>query len=61
MHPEKVLDPNWFNSYFFQQNWEVVGDDVCKAVLYFFTSGKLLKEVNLTFVTLIPKSTMLLI
>jgi len=35
----------------------MIGNDVCKAVLYFFTSEKLLQAVNHTFVTLIPKLT----
>jgi len=34
----------------------VIGEDVCNAVLHFFTTGKLLTEVNNTFVTLVPKS-----
>jgi len=57
MHPDKAPEPDGHNSYFFQKNWGLVGEDVCRAVLYFFTSGKLLHKVNHTFVTLVPKST----
>ena len=56
MHPEKAPGPDGFNSYFFQKNREVICDDVCKAVLYFFTTGRLLTEVYRTFLTSVPKS-----
>ncbi|XP_057251794.1 uncharacterized protein LOC125498534 [Beta vulgaris subsp. vulgaris] len=35
--------------------WEVIGDEVCEAVLDFFKTGKLLKVINVTTLTLIPK------
>ncbi|PWA66686.1 reverse transcriptase domain, Reverse transcriptase zinc-binding domain protein [Artemisia annua] len=35
--------------------WDIVGRDVVNAVREFFTSGKLLKEVNYTIIALIPK------
>nr|GEZ11693.1 hypothetical protein [Tanacetum cinerariifolium] len=40
---------------FFKKGWDVVGNDVCRVVWDFFDNGKLLKEVNHTFLTLIPK------
>ena len=47
-HPDKAPGPDGY--------WELVGANVCKAVHYFFTTGRLLTEVNHTFVTLVPKS-----
>ncbi|XP_056688116.1 uncharacterized protein [Spinacia oleracea] len=35
--------------------WGEIGDDVCKDILDFRNTGKLLKEINTTSVTLIPK------
>ncbi|XP_019227742.1 PREDICTED: uncharacterized protein LOC109209032 [Nicotiana attenuata] len=40
---------------FFKENWQVIGKDVIKAVMEFFDTGKLLKEINCTTITLIPK------
>ena len=44
-----------FNSYFFKHCWDIVGDEVADAVLDFFSTGKLLKVINVTSLTLIPK------
>lgn len=46
-----------FPAHFFQVCWGIIKDDVCKgkAVSNFFRSGKLLKEVNSTFLERIPK------
>nr|GEW63438.1 hypothetical protein [Tanacetum cinerariifolium] len=38
-----------------KKGWEIVGHDVCNAVRDFFSNGQLLKEINHTFLTLIPK------
>lgn len=40
---------------FFQKAWDVVGPDITKAVLHFFSSGYILKEWNQTLITLTPK------
>ena len=42
---------------FSQKNWDIVGNDTRSAVKNFFQYGKLLKDVNHTFVSLIPKIT----
>lgn len=40
----------------FNENWDNVKVDVLKAVKDFFKKSKLLREVNLTHICLIPKS-----
>ena len=54
MNPDKAPEPDEFNARFFQKNLKLVKDDVVALVLS-FNNGKLLKEVNHTFLTLIPK------
>ncbi|XP_062079309.1 uncharacterized protein LOC133783675 [Humulus lupulus] len=51
----KAPGPDGYSSFFYQDNWELVGPEVCAAVLDFLTTGKLLKEINATTITLIPK------
>ncbi|GJZ35720.1 hypothetical protein Tco_0581537 [Tanacetum coccineum] len=51
----KAPGPDGFSSQFFKDSWSVVGDDVCKAVRDFFSNGKLLKEINATVISLVPK------
>ena len=41
---------------FYKVYWPTVGDAMVKAIQSFFTSGKLLKEVNKTLIVLIPKT-----
>ncbi|GJY81936.1 RNA-directed DNA polymerase, eukaryota, reverse transcriptase zinc-binding domain protein [Tanacetum coccineum] len=38
-----------------EKAWNVVGSDVCNAIKEFFASGKLLKEINSTLISLVPK------
>ncbi|KAL2228422.1 UNVERIFIED_CONTAM: hypothetical protein Sindi_1821900 [Sesamum indicum] len=52
---DKVPGPDRFSSGFFKEAWSVVGSEVTKAVLDFFTTGKLLKQINSTLLALIPK------
>ncbi|GKA17635.1 protein LAZ1 [Tanacetum coccineum] len=51
----KAPGPEGFTSVFFKKSWDVVGQDVCNAVRDFFVNGKLLKEINHTFLALILK------
>ncbi|XP_062089326.1 uncharacterized protein LOC133795881 [Humulus lupulus] len=51
----KAPGPDGSNSAFFKQTWSVVGEDVTKAILSFLNSGALLKEINVTTLTLVPK------
>ncbi|XP_062112043.1 uncharacterized protein LOC133823367 [Humulus lupulus] len=51
----KAPGPDGYSSYFYQDNWNLVGLEVTTAVLSFLNSGKLLREINNTTITLIPK------
>lgn len=44
-----------YSSCFFKKSWNIVGLDIVAAIQDFFRSGKLLKEINVTAITLIPK------
>ncbi|GJU23040.1 putative RNA-directed DNA polymerase, eukaryota, reverse transcriptase zinc-binding domain protein, partial [Tanacetum coccineum] len=52
---EKAPGPDGFTSVFFKKRWSVVGDDICNAVRDLFSNGLILKEINNTFLALIPK------
>jgi len=41
---------------FFQENWCFVGEETTEAVISFFKSGRLIYELNHTFIALVPKS-----
>uniref|UniRef100_A0A803QAN8 Reverse transcriptase domain-containing protein n=1 Tax=Cannabis sativa TaxID=3483 RepID=A0A803QAN8_CANSA len=49
----KAPAPDGFFSFFFHDNWELVGEDVYRAVSSFLSSGKILKEINSTILTMI--------
>lgn len=51
----KAPGPDGYNSSFFKMAWPVIGEDIISAVQQFFENGKLLKELNCTTLTLIPK------
>ncbi|XP_011083323.1 uncharacterized protein LOC105165859 [Sesamum indicum] len=53
---DKAPGPDGYSSGFFKAAWPVVGTEVTRAVLNFFTTGKLLKQVNSTLLALIPKA-----
>ncbi|KAL2930341.1 LINE-1 retrotransposable element ORF2 protein [Bienertia sinuspersici] len=55
LNGDKAPGPDGFGAHFFKHNWEIIGEDTTKAVLSFFESGRLLKEVNNTFISLVPK------
>lgn len=51
----KAPGPDGFNGLFFQRNWEILKDDIGRAVKDFFQNGNIKNEVNETIVTLVPK------
>lgn len=51
----KAPGPDGFNSTFFKSAWSEVGTEVCEAIKDFFRTGKMLKALNCTKLTLIPK------
>ncbi|KAL2230770.1 UNVERIFIED_CONTAM: hypothetical protein Sindi_1671400 [Sesamum indicum] len=52
---DKPPRPDGYSSGFFKAAWPMVGEEVTRAVLDFFSTGKLLKQINSTILALIPK------
>ncbi|XP_021720030.1 uncharacterized protein LOC110687717 [Chenopodium quinoa] len=52
---DKAPGPDGYNSNFFKHAWSVIGEEVTDASLQFMENGKMLKEINCTTLTLIPK------
>ncbi|GJS22551.1 RNA-directed DNA polymerase, eukaryota, reverse transcriptase zinc-binding domain protein [Tanacetum coccineum] len=50
----KASGPDGFTAAFYKKAWKVIGNDVSKAVKEFFSSGRMLGEVNATLISLIP-------
>ena len=55
MAPLKAPDPDGMPPLFFQTYWTDIGMDVHQAVLSYLNSSSILKSINHTFITLIPK------
>ncbi|GKF38833.1 protein LAZ1, partial [Tanacetum coccineum] len=51
----KAPRPDGYTFVFFKKGWSIVGPDICNAVRDFFFDGQILKEINHTFLALIPK------
>ncbi|KAL2240797.1 UNVERIFIED_CONTAM: hypothetical protein Sindi_0720900 [Sesamum indicum] len=52
---DKAPGPDGYSSGFFKAAWPIVGQEVTSAVLDFFSTGRLLKQINTTLLALIPK------
>ncbi|KAL0349698.1 UNVERIFIED_CONTAM: hypothetical protein Sradi_4119000 [Sesamum radiatum] len=52
---DKAPGPDGYSSGFYKAAWPVIGEEVVKAILEFFTTGRLLKQINTTILALIPK------
>ncbi|KAL2235707.1 UNVERIFIED_CONTAM: hypothetical protein Sindi_1302900 [Sesamum indicum] len=52
---DKAPSPDGYSSGFFKAAWPIVGQEVTSAVLDFFSTGRLLKQINATLLVLIPK------
>lgn len=55
MKSYKSLRPDGFPLVFFQQFWQIIKLDLHQVAPKFFRTGKLLKQLNKTFISLIPK------
>lgn len=47
--------PDSFQARFYQKFWDVVGNEILDVVDEFFNLHTALREINQTFITLIPK------
>ncbi|KAL2932052.1 LINE-1 retrotransposable element ORF2 protein [Bienertia sinuspersici] len=56
MDGSKAPGPDGFNAQFYKDNWDIVGELMTKSILELFQKGKILKEINSTFISLIPKT-----
>nr|GEU51815.1 hypothetical protein [Tanacetum cinerariifolium] len=52
----KAPSPDGYSAKFFKCAWSVIKNEVCNAVKEFFTTRKMLGEINATLITLVPKS-----
>ena len=55
MDKYKAPGSDGFGAAFFQDYWHIIHKDVCQAIKTFFRDGKVLKQLNHTLITLIPK------
>jgi hypothetical protein len=55
MDRDKALGPGWFSLAFFQDCWEVVKADFMEVFADFHAQAKFVKNINSTFISLIPK------
>lgn len=55
IHPSKAQGLDGFNSFFFHKFWHIIKKDIYEACLLFFEHGKLLKSLNCTAISLVPK------
>ncbi|CAJ2652835.1 unnamed protein product [Trifolium pratense] len=55
MHPLKAPGPDGLPALFFQKFWHIVGRDVQNLVLEILNNGRSPKDINKTFIALIPK------
>ena len=55
MNPDKSPGPDGFQAFFFQQCWDILGEELWKALEATRNGGSILTEINHTFLTLIPK------
>lgn len=52
---DRALGSDEFSSKFFKASWDIVGKDMELAVQDFFYRGRLARELNHTYICLIPK------
>ena len=52
----KALGPYGFRSHFYRDAWNIIKDDVINVIIDVLNNRKMLKELNNTVITLIPKT-----
>ncbi|KAL0460951.1 UNVERIFIED_CONTAM: (+)-epi-alpha-bisabolol synthase [Sesamum latifolium] len=52
---EKAPGPDGYSAKFYKAAWPVIGLEVSTAVREFFANGRILKQINATLLTLLPK------
>nr|GEU59262.1 hypothetical protein [Tanacetum cinerariifolium] len=52
---DKSPGPDGYTAAFFKEVWDIISKDIMLAIREFFVNGKLLKELNLTIIALMPK------
>ena len=55
MQPEKAPGQDGMSPLFFQRFWNTIKGDVIPAILSFFNTGHMLRSINHTIISLIPK------
>lgn len=56
MAPLKSLSPHGFSTCFYQQRWNIIGDEVSRAVLDILQEKGISPSINSTFIALILKN-----
>ena len=56
MKPNKAPGPDGFTAGFYQLHWDLLSNDVIRAVLDFLNGGVLSDDINQTTIVLIPKT-----
>lgn len=51
----KALGPDGMLAVFYQNFWGTVNEDICATIWHFFNTGNLLRQLNRSFLVLIPK------
>lgn len=55
MSPDKSPGPDGFQAFFFKKCWDILGEDLWRAIEASRNGGSLLAKINFSFFTLIPK------
>ena len=51
----KCLRPDGYNFFFIKNNWDVIGKDIVRAILWFQDIGFIPRGCNASFIALVPK------